>query len=123
MKNTEDNPPLNPVVLDQIREMANHNNQTLLLLLDSFLSDVEKLTAEIETTISNGNLTQVKTLNHTLKGLCGTIGATKMHNISVALDLILKKNDLTHLDIFIDSIKKEYYRCRSYIEEISKNSI
>lgn len=69
------------------------NNDTLFVkLLAMFVQTYSEHLTIISEMIESGNLTEAEKLVHTLKGLCGNIGAVEVHRQLEAIDSVLKKS-------------------------------
>ncbi|GAB3524971.1 TMAO reductase system sensor histidine kinase/response regulator TorS [Photobacterium alginatilyticum] len=69
-------------------------NKLISLFVDSSSETLEKLLVEID----NGNLPQVSSLAHTLKGAAGTMGLTRLHKVCLAFEKSAKEGDISQLD-------------------------
>lgn len=75
----------------QILDLSGGDTEILIELFSSFIEDAKELGEEISKAFEANDASSLKTHIHTLKGLCGTIGATTVFEKSYAIDLILKE--------------------------------
>lgn len=72
-------------------ERANNNQRLYEKMLHDFYHDYQNIEEEIERLIAIDDLDKLERIIHTLKGVAGNIGAVKLHDAAVQLDLALKK--------------------------------
>ena len=89
-------------------ERANNNHHLYEKMLHDFYRDYQDIEAEIERLIAIDDLDKVERVIHTLKGVAGNIGAVKLHDAAVQLDLALKKRTeyKTLLEKFYQELNK-----------------
>ena len=84
-------------------------------VLEKFLNSQSSVVGEIKEAINSNHLEQAKLLVHSLKGVAGNIGATKLHKVAEAVEVLLEQgkaneSNLEDLDkeltIMLDAIKK-----------------
>lgn len=80
-----DIPLMNPSVIAHIKKLAGKNTGMLQGLLESFILDIGQIRQKISETYLHANYTEMIKALHTLKGLCGTIGASRLFDYSNAL--------------------------------------
>lgn len=79
-----------PKVLNRVM-----NNETLLVkLLRMFIQTYKNHFNAMLELINKGDLGEAESMVHTLKGLCGNIGAVEMHRQLETLDVLLKRGEL-----------------------------
>ncbi len=82
---TTDMPLMNPAVITHIKKLAGNHIEMLQGLLESFILDIKQIREKISHTHLHGNYTEMVKVLHTLKGLSGTIGASRLFDYSNAL--------------------------------------
>ncbi|WP_250632277.1 PAS domain-containing hybrid sensor histidine kinase/response regulator [Rhodoflexus caldus] len=82
---TTDMPLMNPSVIAHIKKLAGNHSGMLQGLLESFILDIGQIREKISHTYLHGNHTEMVKVLHTLKGLSGTIGASRLFDYSNAL--------------------------------------
>jgi CheY-like chemotaxis protein len=80
-----DIPLMNPSIVAHIKKLAGNNAGMLQGLLESFILDIGQIRQKISDTCMHGNYAEMIKALHTLKGLCGTIGASRLFDYSNAL--------------------------------------
>jgi PAS domain S-box-containing protein len=80
-----DIPLMNPSIVAHIKKLAGNNAGMLQGLLESFILDIGQIRQKISDTYMHGNYAEMIKVLHTLKGLCGTIGASRLFDYSNAL--------------------------------------
>lgn len=111
--------PLKRETISEILDLAGGDDVILIELLSSFLDDAKQLSKGIEEAVKRSDWQKLKFEVHTLKGLCGTIGAKplfetckvlnneiKKGNFAVAVDLA--KEISVHYEVLISHITANY---------------
>ncbi len=85
-------PFINPQTFSVLKKNTGGNKSLLTELYQSFIDDSNELIAEIENAILQKQFDEYYSAVHTLKGLSGTIGCTRMFEVLKLMDT-LNKND------------------------------
>tara|TARA_B110000211_G_C14010725_1_gene523003 strand:+ start:409 stop:801 length:393 start_codon:yes stop_codon:yes gene_type:complete len=78
--------PLNKETIDGILELTGGDESILIELFESFLDDAKELSGGIKTSADTSDWDKLKFDVHTLKGLCGTIGANPLFEVCKVLN-------------------------------------
>jgi HPt (histidine-containing phosphotransfer) domain-containing protein len=66
-------------------------------VLARFAESQADAAAEIQTALAKGDFAAAQRLAHTLKGLAGTLGATRLQEAALALETVLKTSDMPRI--------------------------
>ncbi|MDE2388780.1 MAG: response regulator, partial [Betaproteobacteria bacterium] len=116
----EDNamPALNPIRLNQIRELDSSGGDSLLhKILQAFLESAEANVYQLEQAILNGDADGLRQSAHALKSSSGNIGAENLSAIFKQLEADGRSKELAHAKILQANMQQEY---QSVITEIKK---
>jgi HPt (histidine-containing phosphotransfer) domain-containing protein len=102
--------------INQILELSGGDSSILVELFTSFNDDSVELQNEILTAFDAKDYKALKSSIHTLKGLCGTIGATSVFEKSYEIDLELKKNGEFTNEQKINELLQENENLRAFID-------
>lgn len=86
--------PLNKETIDGILELAGGEDFILVELFQSFLEDAQELSESIKSAADSSDWEKLKFDVHTLKGLCGTIGANPLFEVCKVLNDDLRNGKL-----------------------------
>ncbi len=106
-------PPVNFKVLDELKALSGGNIDFIRELWDNFCNDCKDLHNQIEWLRTKEEWQELIKPLHTMKGLCGTIGASQMFELCKTINLKLKSNQLAEIDVFLDLLKY-------FIEDLDK---
>lgn len=107
--------PLSKDKIDEILELTDGESSILIELFQSFLKDAKELSEGIKDAASNSDWEKLKFDVHSLKGLCGTIGATKLFDVCEVLNDDLKNNNKTTAITLADEAFVEYKELVKFI--------
>ncbi len=88
-------PHINPDTLQKLRSSTAKNPEFLKEIFQSFIDDTEVLIQEIETSVEEDDFDTYYTAIHTLKGLSGTIGCSRIFNLLKIMDSLNKEQDFS----------------------------
>jgi len=108
--------PLNKETIDGILELAGGDDSILVELFESFLQDAKELSEGISLSVSKSNWDKLKFDVHSLKGLCGTIGANPLYEVCKELFEEVSKERFHNLKPLVSQIEKQYTELVSYIK-------
>lgn len=107
--------PLNKETIDGILELAGGEDFILVELFQSFLEDTQELSEAIRKSTDAKDWEKLKFDVHTLKGLCGTIGATPLFEVCKVLNDDLKDGNLLSAKNLAKRVREEYEILVEYI--------
>ena len=79
-------PLINPSSLDKLKKSTASNPQYLIEIFKSFVEDSDELINEMKQALNNKDYEQYYNAVHSLKGLAGTIGFTRMFHLLKIMD-------------------------------------
>ena len=97
-------PILKTEILDSLKAMG--SKDVLKSLFTSFLKDANELVGEINTHLKNKNYQELRKSNHTINGLSGTIGASKMNKICIDISKAIKEERFSDLDEIVANLNQ-----------------
>jgi len=106
-----------PINIDLIQETSKGNHEFERKLIDIFVTDSEKRLTALESAVNGRDAGAVKHEAHTVKGSCAYIGADEMREIAFCLEKIGTSGDLEPALEVLASLKSEFDRARSYLQE------
>ena len=110
--------PLNKDTIDKILELTGGDDSILVELFESFLADAKELSERIKKSAASSDWEQLMFDVHTLKGLCGTIGAIPLYEVCKVLNDDLKSGNMsTSIDLANETILKY----EDLVEHITSN--
>ncbi len=111
-------PALNPIRLNQIRELDSSGGDGLLhKILQAFLESAEANVYQLEQAILNSDADGLRQTAHALKSSSGNIGAESLSAIFKQLEADGRSQELAHAKIMQANMRQEY---QSVITEIRK---
>lgn len=108
--------PLSKETIDGILELAGGEEFILVELFQSFLEDAEELSNGIKTAADNADWKKLKFDVHTLKGLCGTIGANPLFEVCKVLNDDLKNENTATAIALANDVVSKYEELVEYIK-------
>lgn len=110
--------PLNKETIDGILELAGGEDFILVELFQSFLEDAKELSEGIKSAADSSDWEKLQFDVHTLKGLCGTIGATPLFEVCKVLNDDLKNGNMDTAVPLADQAVSKY---EDLVEFITSN--
>ncbi len=101
-------PVINEETISSINEQSGGDKDFLKMLFDSFFEDANELTEEIDTALKENDHKKLKEAVHSLKGLAGTIGASRLHEICKEIDKNLKSDENKQAKEMLPHLKENY---------------
>ncbi len=98
-------PFLNPTTLAMLKKSTASNPALLADLFRSFIDDSEELLSELDKSTEERDFDAFYTAIHTLKGLCGTIGCTRMFEVLKIMDGLNKEKDFENSNNYLVQLK------------------
>ena len=75
-------------------------------IISTYIDDVEKRSQKVENFFVQGDLLKLTKEAHTIKGASNSIGASKIGEEALAIEISCKHNDISNLDLRIKNLKK-----------------
>lgn len=113
---TSSQPVIDPETYKTILKQARQNQELVDQLYLSFIEDGDDLIKSIHTAVKEGELLLFKSSNHALKGLSGTIGASKLFRQTTLTDKLLKEENFQEAMLDVPTISELYQEVRDYIK-------
>ncbi len=107
-KNSKNVAIINRTVVEQIKTLAQGNEKYVNHLFESFYADSENLLHTSEQALENQDFVELQKSIHTLKGLAGTIGATRLFEQSKVIHDELKAQNHEKLAENIQNLRQVY---------------
>ena len=92
-------------------------------ILSTYIEDVEKRTQKIEALFIEKDFQKLTREAHTVKGASYSVGAVKIGEEALAIEISSKHNDVGNLDLRIKNLKKAVTETTEIINEYLKQSI
>lgn len=115
-------PLLDTTIIDQIRSFS-EDDSMIIELFDSFTNDCKEMMSKINSIVStNPSSMEVKGEVHSMKGVAGTIGAIRLHEIFKAIDAKLKLEETDGLGEHYQAMNECYNELNTHINETYLNN-
>lgn len=109
-------PQINPKTLENLRRSTANNPAMLKEIFQSFIEDSEDLMQEINDALNSNNNQMYASAVHSLKGLSGTIGCTRMFEILKLMDLLNKEAQFEESRKGLDILTANFRELEQIIE-------
>lgn len=96
MDQFNEHPFINPATLAMLRKSTANNPEFLTDLYQCFIDDSLELITELKQTAADNNQEDYFAAVHTLKGLSGTIGCSRMFEMLKVMDSLNKEKNFNH---------------------------
>lgn len=100
--------PLSKETIDGILELAGGEDFILVELFQSFLEDAKELSGGIKQAADSSDWEKLQFDVHTLKGLCGTIGANPLFEVCKVLNDDLKSGNTSTAISLANEVVEKY---------------
>ncbi len=97
-----DFPVFNQQNMERLRSQTANKPELLKEIIDSFLEESFEIVDDIKNFSENNKLEELSMSVHTLKGLTGTIGASRLYQILSYVDAHHKQNNFKFQDSLFD---------------------
>jgi HPt (histidine-containing phosphotransfer) domain-containing protein len=115
-------PILNPSTLAMLRRSTINKPEFLKELFQSFMDDSRELIDELGKNLGDDQFENYYTSVHTLKGLCGTIGCTRMFEVLKTMDSLNKEKNFQESKSFLNALENTYAdTCITINKEVLNN--
>ena len=92
-------------------------------ILSTYIEDVEKRTRKLETLFIEKDFQKLTKEAHTVKGASYSVGAVKIGEEALAIEISSKHNDIDNLDLRIKNLKKVVTETTEILSEYLKQSV
>jgi len=117
--NADINPPLDPEVIESLKELIDDDDPDFLTdLLEGFLENAQDNIQKIAEAVDAGEADMVGRLAHTIKGSSRNVGANVLADISFELEIIGKRGSTKDAGHLITDLATEFGRVKTEIEKI-----
>lgn len=110
-------PVFNPKNMEKLRFQTRNKPELLKEIVDSFIEESYEITEEIKDYIDSSNIEMLSRAVHTLKGLSGTIGASRFYQLLSFIDACHKENDFSFKDELYTLFDNNLKQLKNYFEE------
>ena len=112
-------PPLDPEVIESLRELIDDDDPDFLTdLLEGFLENARDNISKIAEAADSGEADMMGQIAHTIKGSSRNVGANILADISFELEIIGKRGNTEGAANLISNLETEYTRVKAEIEKI-----
>ncbi len=113
-------PPGIPIDLEAALDRFDGDNEFLEKMLQEFVESAPKQLEMLEGAIKKGDAKLVEREAHSIKGAAGNLGATGIADVSLRLELLGRKTDLSGAHEVIVRLKTEFKRLEEYVHQSLK---
>jgi HPt (histidine-containing phosphotransfer) domain-containing protein len=110
-------PVFNPNNMEKLRFQTRNKPELLKEIVDSFIEESYEITEEIKDHINSRNIEMLSRSVHTLKGLAGTIGASRFYQILSYIDACHKENNFSFKDDLYTLFDNNLKQLNIYFQE------
>ncbi len=89
-------PVFNPANMEKLRFQTRNKPELLKEIIDSFIEESYEIVEEMKSYIETNNEEMLSRSVHTLKGLSGTIGASRFYQLLSFIDACHKQENFTY---------------------------
>jgi HPt (histidine-containing phosphotransfer) domain-containing protein len=108
---------INPTTLAMLRKNTANNPEFLTELYQCFIDDSQELITELNHTATQNNHDDYFAAVHTLKGLSGTIGCSRMFEILKVMDSLNKEKNFNHSVSYLPQLEMAFSDTSDAIRE------
>ncbi len=91
----------------ELLERVDHDQELIRDLLNIFKEDFPRTIRSLELAVAMGDVRSCARLSHTLKGMLGSLGATRAASAAANLDLLSCSGETAPLKQALDALKRE----------------
>ncbi|MFW5793251.1 MAG: Hpt domain-containing protein [Bacteroidota bacterium] len=110
-------PVFNPQNMEKLRSQTSGRPELLQEIIESFLEESFEIVDEINKHSAENNLEMLARSVHTLKGLAGTIGASRLYQILSHVDACHKSNSFLFKDSLSETFEKNLQNLKLYFKD------
>lgn len=105
----DDAGPLDPKILDELRELQKSTSPAFLAeLIDLFFKQVGDLLPQLRKAFEGRDLGTLIRISHTLKGTCGSVGAMRMTDLCSRLNQLARQGEWGEVEGQLSRVEAEY---------------
>lgn len=109
--------PLDPKVLEELRELQKTTSPSFLAeLIDLFFKQADDLMPGLRRAHGARDLDNLVRISHTLKGTCGSVGAMRLTDLCSRLNQLARAGKWDEVSGQIDRVEGEYRLVRAALE-------
>jgi HPt (histidine-containing phosphotransfer) domain-containing protein len=117
VKELEYYPLINPANLEKLQKSTASNPEYLLDIFRSFIDDTSELMEEIQTSLAERNFSGYYSAVHSLKGLAGTIGFSRMFFLLKVMDAHNKEEHFDQSATYLPLLKTLFNEIKDYLKK------
>jgi HPt (histidine-containing phosphotransfer) domain-containing protein len=117
MNRFKEYPLINAPTLSMLKKNTADNPEFLLELFQSFIDDSQELIDELEQTAQANNIDEYYIAVHTLKGLSGTIGCSRMFELLKLMDTLNKEKNFNDSMAYLEMLTIVFRETSDEIKE------
>lgn len=117
---TESTSALNSKALKALQEMIGDNPSAMSALIECYLAESSKLVEAIATASQAADTTTVCQIAHRLKSSSASLGATRLAELSRALETCGREGNLTGIKTKVSRLQAEYRLARTALQEFNQ---
>ncbi len=110
-------PLINPSSLDKLKKSTASNPQYLIEIFKSFVEDSDELINEMKHALNNKDYDQYYNAVHSLKGLAGTIGFTRMFHLLKIMDAHNKDEKFDESANYLEALQFFFTEINDYLNQ------
>ncbi len=111
-------PVFNENTLSVLKTQTASQPELLQEIFESFFEDADELVAMMNKNKVENNYEEFARTIHTFKGISGTIGASKLHELLKMIDLHCKKDNFNHASSFNKEVEDVYEELRKTAQDM-----
>ncbi|MFW5891970.1 MAG: Hpt domain-containing protein [Bacteroidota bacterium] len=108
-------PHINPDTLQKLRNSTAKKPDFLKEIFQSYITDTETLLKEIQVSIDDNDFDAYYTAVHTLKGLSGTIGCSRIFNLLKIMDKLNKDQNFSQSKQWTEDLNQMFQELKTII--------
>jgi HPt (histidine-containing phosphotransfer) domain-containing protein len=112
----DEHPILNPTTFEMLKKNTMNDPSFLVDLFQSFIDDSNELLEELQRTAEENQVIEYFNAVHTFKGLCGTIGCSRMFELLKIMDTLNKQNEFSQSRQHLDQLQLVFNDTREVID-------
>jgi HPt (histidine-containing phosphotransfer) domain-containing protein len=112
-------PVLDPGTLDNLRELGGGTDEVIQEVAVLYTRDAPARIAAMNAAIARGDAAALAAAAHAFKSSSGNIGATRMHALTAALELLGNSGSVAGAEGLARQLEDEYARVESALRELA----
>jgi two-component system sensor histidine kinase/response regulator len=114
---TDQSPPNIPVDLKAALDRFDGDREFLGSMLQEFLDSASGQLKTLEKAAKRGDAGLIEREAHSIKGAAGNLGAKPIADVSLKLELLGRKGDLSGADEVVTRLRTEFKRLEEYVNQ------